>query len=242
MREGYGATMAAFAQRLPVTLGCAVQRIDHSGRRLRIETTQGAIAADRAVITLPSTLLAEAEHLFAPALPAKTQAAANLPLGLADKLFIALDQAEEFEQDSRVFGRTDRSATAAYHLRPFGRPQIEAFFGGRLVADLEAAGAGAFFDFALSELTGLFGAGFAKRLKPVHIHRWGADPYARGSYSFALPGMTKCRAQLAACVDERLFFAGEACATHDFSTAHGGYLTGIAAADEVIAVRHGAPA
>ena len=42
---------------------------------------------------------------------------------------------------------------------------------------------------------------------------------------------------LAAPVDERLFFAGEACSKNDFSTAHGGYLTGVAAADEVIAAR-----
>src|SRR5690606_10315481 len=99
------------------------------------------------------------------------QAAANLPLGLADKLFIALDHAEEFEKDSRLFGRTDRSATAVYHLRPFGRPMIEAFFGGRLAHDLEAESEGAFFDFALAELTALLGGDFAKRLKPIHIHR-----------------------------------------------------------------------
>jgi monoamine oxidase len=38
-------------------------------------------------------------------------------------------------------------------------------------------------------------------------------------------------------VDGRIFFAGEACSRNDFSTAHGGYLTGMAAAEQVIAVR-----
>ena len=33
---------------------------------------------------------------------------------------------------SGVFGHTDRVATAGYHLRPFGWPMIEAYFGGRL--------------------------------------------------------------------------------------------------------------
>jgi monoamine oxidase len=42
---------------------------------------------------------------------------------------------------------------------------------------------------------------------------------------------------LAEAVDDRLFFAGEACSPHDFSTAHGGYLTGVAAAEDVIAAR-----
>ena len=92
--------------------------------------------------------------------------------------------------------RTDRIATASYQLRPFGRPMIEAYFGGSHAAALEAEGERAFFDFAVSELTGLFGSGFARRVKPIHMHRWGADPFARGSYSYALPGMADCRATL----------------------------------------------
>jgi monoamine oxidase len=66
------------------------------------------------------------------------------------------------------------------------------------------------------------------------LHRWGADPFARGSYSYALPEEADKRAVLAAPVDDRLFFAGEACSSHDFSTAHGAYRTGIAAADAIL--------
>jgi monoamine oxidase len=53
-----------------------------------------------------------------------------------------------------------------------------------------------------------------------------------------VPGKADCRATLAAPVDNRLFFAGEACSRHDFSTAHGGYLTGVAAAEQVITSRN----
>ena len=67
--------------------------------------------------------------------------------------------------------------------------------------------------------------------------RWGVVPFARGAYSYALRGMVVCRATLAAPVDGRLFFAGEACSKHDYSTAHGAYLTGIAAAEEVMKAR-----
>ena len=138
-----------------------------------------------------------------------------------------------------MFGRTDRVGTGAYHLRPFGRPQIEGYFGGTLARELEAGGEGAFFDFAVSELAGLLGNDFARRLKPIAVHGWGADPFARGSYSYARPGNAELRATLATSVDDRLFFAGEACSRHDFSTAHGGWLTGVAAADQVIAARQG---
>jgi monoamine oxidase len=43
---------------------------------------------------------------------------------------------------------------------------------------------------------------------------------------------------LAEPVDNRLFFAGEACSPHDFSTAHGALQTGVAAANAVIAARN----
>ena len=235
--EGYGAIIAAAGSDLRAVFDCPVTRIDHGGRKIKIETAKGTIAADQAIVTLPTAVLAGNEALFFPALPDKINAARGLPLGLADKLFIALADAEEFEPNSRVFGQIDRVATASYQIRPFGRPMIEAYFGGSHAATLEAGGERAFFDFAVTELTSLFGGSFAARLKPIAMHRWGADPFARGSYSYAQPGKADCRAALAAPVDGRLFFAGEACSEGDFSTAHGGWFTGAAAAEQVIAQR-----
>jgi len=235
--EGYGAVIAKHGEAVPVVLENAVRRIDHSGKRLAIETAKGTITADRVIVTLPTTVLAETESLFKPALPDKIDAARNLPLGLDDKLFIALERPEEFEKDSRLFGATDRTATATYHLRPFGRPQIEVYFGGQCAADLEANGENAFFDFAASQLADLLGSKFPQRIRPIRIHRWRADPFARGSYSYAIPGMADCRATLAAPVEGRLFFAGEACSPGNFSTAHGGWETGVAAAEQVLHAR-----
>jgi monoamine oxidase len=237
VREGYGATIAAHGEGLPAVFNCPVLQIDHRGKRLKIETAKGVITADRAIVTLPTTVLAEKEFLFSPALSEKTASARGLPLGLDDKLFMSLENAEEFEDGSQVFGRTDRVGTAAYYFRPFGRPMVEAYFGGRCASALEQGGERAFFDFAAAELSGLFGSDFARRIKPLASHSWGADPFARGSYSYAVPGSADCRAKLAAPVDDRLFFAGEACSPDNFSTAHGGYLTGVAAAEQAIIAR-----
>ena len=235
LASGYGALIAGHGAIVPARFNCEATRIDRRGSRLRIETQQGQITADAIVVTLPSNLLAEQADLFLPYLPEKTDAAAGVPLGLADKLFLSLADAEQFDKDSRCFGRTDRTETAAYHLRPLGRPMIESYFGGSLAAELEKGGVAAFFDFASAELQDLFGADFRKRIKPLAAHSWAADLYARGSYSYALPGNADCRAALAAPVEDRLFFAGEACSTHDFSTAHGAYRTGLAAAEQAIA-------
>jgi monoamine oxidase len=188
VREGYGAAIAAHADGVPAALNSPVQRIDHGGKRLQIETAKGTLTADQVIVALPSTLIAEQAVRFTPALPEKVEAAAGLPLGLADKLFVSLAQAEEFLPETRLFTHTDRTATALYHLRPFGRPQIEVYFGGDLAWKLEAGGARAFFDFAVEELTALLGSGFARRIAPIRIHPWGNDPFARGAYSCALPG------------------------------------------------------
>jgi monoamine oxidase len=235
--EGLGAVIRNYGADLPVTLGCRVIGIDHRDKRLRVETEQGAIAADQVIIAIPTSLLAREQLTFMPGLPQKIEAAQGLPLGLDDKLFMALDRAEEFDSDVRLFGHTDRAATGAYQFRPLGRPQIEAYFGDKLAAELEASGDDAFFDFAVSELTGLLGSDFSRRVKPIQIHRWGLDPFSLGSYSYALPGFADCRRALAEPIDDRLFFAGEACSVGDFSTAHGAWQTGVTAADQVLAAR-----
>ena len=70
-------------------------------------------------------------------------------------------------------------------------------------------------------------------LRPLAVTAWGREPTILGSYSHALPGAADARAVLAAPVSPRLAFAGEACSPHDFSTAHGAWASGVAAADFV---------
>jgi monoamine oxidase len=235
--DGYGTVVAAYGAPLNVAFGCPVNRIDWGSTPLRVHSAQGVIEADRVIVALPSQVLAEQPEIFSPLLPAKTDAAAGLPLGLADKLYLLLEHAEEFEKDSRVFGNTDRAATAIYHMRPFGRPLIECYFGGSNADALERGGAAAFAHFATEELCKVFGNEVRRRIKPLPMHLWRGDPFARGSYSYAKPGSAGCRAVLAAPVDDRLFFAGEACSPHFFSTAHGAYESGVTAAEQVLKLR-----
>lgn len=235
IREGYGAMIAAAGSSLRTLLDCPVSLIDHSGQHIAVHTPRGVLAARTVIVTVSSALLAEEHVRFSPALPEKVAAAAGLPLGLANKLFLSLEGAEEFEHDSRVFGHAREVGTAAYHIRPFGRPLIEAYFGGGLADDLEREGGRAFVDFAEYELNGLLGSSFSRRLKPVRLSQWRKDEFALGSYSYAIPGHHGDRAILAAPVDNRLFFAGEACSELSFSTAHGAYLTGVEAAGQALA-------
>ena len=232
--EGYGRLIAALSTGLDITLECPATLIDHSGLDVRIETPRGDLRARAVIVTVPTNVLSAGGLRFRPALPDKTEAAALLPLGVADKIYLRLDAAEEFPKDSHLYGGVDSVRTGTYHLRPFGRPLIEAFFAGRFARDLEAEGEAAFADVAIGELASLLGDGIRKRLHPIAATAWANDPYSQGSYSYALPGHTDARSTLATPVEERLFFAGEACMVNDFSTAHGAWRSGVKAADAVI--------
>jgi monoamine oxidase len=233
--EGYGGLMAALAAGLDITFECPAGLIDHSGPQVRIETPRGDLRACAVIVTVPTDVLCAGDLRFHPALPDKIAAAAVLPLGLADKLYLKLDGAEEFPKDSHLYGDLDSVRTGSYHVRPFGRPLIEVYFGGRFARELEAEGEAAFASFAIGQLASVLGDGLRKRLHPIAATAWARDPYARGSYSHAMPGHADARVALAAPIDARIFFAGEACMLHDFSTAHGAYRSGVAAADAVIA-------
>lgn len=234
--EGYGALIAAYGAGVPTRLGTIVQRIDHRGRRIGVMTSRGEFAARAVIVTVPTNLLAAETIRFIPALPDKIAAAAGLPLGVANKLFLELhDAAEEFPADRHTLGRDDRTATGSYQLRPHGWPMIAGYFGGRLAAELERAGAEAMAAFARDELAGLFGEGMRDRVTLFAASHWVGDRFAGGSYSYALPGHAGDRARLAEPVDDRLFFAGEACSPDYFSTANGAFLSGVAAAEAALA-------
>jgi monoamine oxidase len=233
--RGYGALIAAYGAPCRVALNTAVTLIDHSDRKLRIETSLGPLTADKVIVTAPTNILANQSIRFVPALPHKVDAAAGLPLGVADKVMLALDGASDLPADGHLYGATDRTRAGGYHLRPMGQPCIGGFFGGTFARALEDAGDGALAAQAIDEIVALLGSDYRRRLTPLAASRWAHDPYANGSYSHALPGHAGDRAILAAPIDGRLFFAGEATSPNFFSTAHGARDSGERAAQEVLA-------
>jgi monoamine oxidase len=233
VRQGYGALLQAYAQPFPVALSTVVTRIDHSGARVTIETSRGTIDAAQVIVTVPTNLIADEAIIFSPALPDKIDAARNLPLGLADKTMLAVDDAS-LPKDGSLRVMTMRTAMGTYHLRPFGQPCIEGFFGGRFAKELEDAGDGALLQQSIDEIAAALGNDFRRKLTPLAQSRWAHDPFARGSYSHALPGHAGARATLAAPVDGRLFFAGEATSPNFFSTCHGARDSGVRAAQQLL--------
>ena len=235
LAEGYGALFTALADRLPIVYGAAVARIARGGRRITLATSRGTLTAGRVIVTVPTDVIAGGHLAFDPPLPDKCTAADGLPLGLANKLFLRLDgRLPGIEDDAQLIGSTTRRETMSYQVRPLGRPVVRCFFGGRFAAQLERDGIAAMAAFAADELAGLFGGAIRCRLSPLAASAWRTDPFARGAYSYARPGHADDRAALAAPIEDRLFFAGEATSPNFFSTAHGAFESGIRAAEEAL--------
>lgn len=235
--EGYGRMIAQLGAGLPVVPDCPVACIDRTGPILKLLTARGAVEARAVIVTVPTDLIARETLRFDPPLPALVEAAAGVPLGLASKLHMTVEGADDFPKDSQLWGRSDTPETGGYHLRPFGRPMIEGWFGGDIARALEAESEAAFFAFASDELVHLLGSGMRRRLAPVAASMWGGEPWSLGAYSHALPGHADDRARLGEAVENRLFFAGEATSPDFYGTAHGAWMEGERAARQALAAR-----
>ncbi|NTI78996.1 FAD-dependent oxidoreductase [Agrobacterium rhizogenes] len=233
-QQGYGTLVATYAAPLPVHTEAEVRRIDHSAADyVVLSTARGDLRAKAVVIAVSTNILAAEKIAFWPPLPGKIEAASQLPLGLANKLFLQVRTPEAFPADAHILGSYHSGRTGSYQLKPFGAPVIETYFAGDLAHDLEREGIGAAFDFSVEQLKRFFGSSVEDMLSPAVMSAWASEPFVGGSYSYAVPGASDQRQVLAAPHDQRLFFAGEACSVTRYSTAHGAYETGFAAAEAI---------
>lgn len=232
--EGYGTLVTTVAAGLRTALATPVIGIDRSGIRLTIETPRGAISAAKAILTVSTDVLARGAIAIS-GHDEILHAAAALPLGLADKLFLAIGQREEdLEANAHLLGDIRSTITGTYTLRPFRRPVIECMFGGEGAREMADRGLQGAADFAVEELCGLLGGQWRRRLTLLAGSAWSRETHILGGYSHALPGRAAARKVLATPIDPRIRFAGEACSPNEFSTVHGAYKTGVDAARALI--------
>ena len=232
---GYGTLVAAsLPTSVALHLAIPVERIELTADGVAVTTRAGTVRARAAILTVSTTVLAgDAIRLPSGTEPWR-EAAAALPLGRNEKVFLEIGRDAAFEPDSHAYGNLRDARSAAYSIRPNGWPVIEAFLGGEGALILEEEGPAAGFAFVSAELTALFGGDVASAIRPLAATSWSRMASIGGAYSCALPGQSQARAQLARPFEDRLFFAGEATHPFDFTTAHGAHDSGQRAADEVL--------
>lgn len=238
--KGYGTLVAA---RLPagadLRLGVAVTALRLEGRGVAVETAKGTLWARAAIVTVASDVLAGEAIRWPGAMDPWRAAAADLPLGQDEKLFLEIVDGGPFADDSHVLGDPFDAEGATFNIRNFGWPVIECFLGGAGARARTRDGLDAAYARAIDQLAALFGSEVRRHLRPLTASDWTGTPSIGGGYSHALPGRSAARARLAMPFEERIFLAGEATHRTDFSTAHGAYLTGLRAAEEALAALAG---
>ena len=232
---GYGTLIAAsLPHPIDLRLSTPVQSIELDGLGVELMTPAGGVRARAAILTVSTAVLARSTIRLPSGLDAWRHAATRLPLGRDEKLFLEIVGESSFAPETRVIGNPRDRRTGVYHIRPFGWPVIECFVGDEAAQMVEEMGPAAGFAHATDELAGLFGSSVRRNLHPLVASNWGRMTFVGGAYSHALPGHATARQDLALPFEQRLFFAGEATHTDDFSTAHGAYDSGVRAAEEAI--------
>ena len=227
--KGYGQLVDRLAEGLEIRFNHRVTGIRHDPSGVRVTTSHGELAGDIAIVTLPLGVLKEGGVTFSPTLPvAKRGAIERLGMGVFNKAVFLFP--EVFWGQAAIISQlnTDKGLWANwYPLNHYAKkPVLCALHGGTPARLLEGMSNQEIQDDAMAHLRQMFGSSIPLP-SDMHITRWHADPFARGSYSFPQVGARPSdRRDLAAPVGNTLLFAGEA--THpDYSaTVHGALLSG----------------
>ena len=236
--EGYDKVVAAVANGLDVRLGHVVSRVDTSGDRAVVVTSQGDFQAGAVVVTVPLGVLKAGAIGFLPALPEpKTRAIARLGMGALSKTCLRFESqfwpgdAElidlvpsasrrgQWVESLSLAGLVDVPALMMFNAGKFARA-VETMTDAEVVASASSALTPAFP--GLPTPTGLLRSS------------WSVDPFSLGSYSFIAVGASLADRDALAASDGRRFFAGEACSRDHAGTVHGAYTSGEAAANAVL--------
>lgn len=241
--QGYAGLLSQLTPPQTLSLGTPVREIAWNDEAVRVETDGSPIVASRALITLPLGVLRAGHVRFSPDLPAaKASAIHRLGMGTLDKLVLVFPRVG-WPKEPEMFGYVpaDNLQWAEWvNMVPVnGRPILIGFNGGRVAVDVESWSDREIVQSALTVLRKMFGADLPDPVSHT-ITRWQADPWALGSYSHLPPGSTPDdRRVLAEPVEGRVFFAGEACSIEHAATVHGAYLSGVKAAEEILAQTRG---
>ncbi len=206
-----GSIVAAWGAEVPVQLNTAVTHVDWSGGGVRVETSAGAIDAEAAIVTVPTSVLAKGAIRFGPNLPQKTERAINdLPLGSYNHIVLQMAGNPFDAEEDTMLCYAGNGGTAGLLVNAGGSGLTYFDVAGDFGAGLTRQGEGAMVEFARAALKDMLGAEGLASLKKAKAFPWEANPLAGGAYTAARPGRARARDRLKEPVADRLFFAGEA--------------------------------
>jgi monoamine oxidase len=227
-REGFGALFAHRWRYVPVELATVARKVKWGGAGVQVETSKGTISAKACIITVSTGVLASGAIAFEPALP-EAQRAAFEGITMGTYNHVALQFRDNFfgiGDDGYVIYQLENSGESSPRgvgllVNVGGTNLTLADVGGAFGKGLEAEGQQAAVDFALAELTSIFGSKVRGALITSHATAWGRNRFVLGSYASAEPGAYPRREDLRAPVGGKIVFAGEATSKTEWATVAG---------------------
>ncbi len=222
-----------------VTFSSQVRSIDYSGSTITLtDQNSNTYTADRVIITTPLTVLRDGDITFTPALSAdRTAAFSRIGMGAGMKILLRFQNRFWDYGTGSIY--SDGVVPEYWSTGGGGRSPsntvLTAFVHGAKAEYLQSLGGG-MINAILSDLDNMYGTGTVGTavLQATSVMNWGTMPFIRGTYSYPKPGSSGARELIAAPLQNKIFFAGEATHTRGhFATVHGAMETGIRAVDEL---------
>ncbi|HZR83421.1 MAG TPA: NAD(P)/FAD-dependent oxidoreductase [Candidatus Binatia bacterium] len=224
IRSGMGNYISSLGEDLPVELDTPVTSIDWGGSGgVILATPAGTVRAKAVIVTVPMGVLASEQIAFSPGLPSVYLATFDqLPMSAVEKTWLRFSERVFDVTDDRIYLgqilRNDRIPPGV-QFNFFGTDVMACIVGGDVARGLARDGRDALVDFAMQSAADLFGPLPPGVTVTATTSTWTNDPYSRGSYTHAVPGGVGARltlandAMAASLLGNRVFFAGEACAS-----------------------------
>jgi monoamine oxidase len=236
--NGYDKIAAYLADGLDVQLNQKVSKVNYSDEIVKITHNGATIEANFVLVTVPLGVLKSGNIQFVPTLPeAKQTAIQKVGMNCVNKFLLTWDTA--FWDDVQYISYTPEIVDKFNYfvnVKKF-HPSVNAlmtFAYADYARQTESMSDAEVIDEIMTHLKDIYGNGIPN---PTNLLRtkWQANEHTLGSYSYTAVG-TKMRHfdDLAAAVNDRLFFAGEHTEVDYFSTVHGAYLSGMREADKII--------
>jgi monoamine oxidase len=240
-------------ERVELHLGAVVRLVARERTSVRVVARAGegelSLRARHVLVTIPHGVLraapgSEGAIAFEPELPPSTrEAIARIAMGPVLKVVLCFREAFwESLHDGRwrdaAFFVGDGEFPTLWTQLPVRANTLVAWAGGPFAERLAAKTSEECKALALACASKYFGDAQAVEdaFEIAYLHDWQRDPYARGAYTYVLVGGEGAREALAAPIDGRIWFAGEATAEgSEGGTVAGALLSGLRAAREILA-------
>lgn len=236
--NGYDTIATYLATGLNIQLNQRVSKVDYTDAKIKITHNGNISEADYVIVTVPLGVLKANKIQFTPALPIDKQFAINkIGMNCVNKFLLTWNTA--FWDDVQYISYTPTvkdkfnyfvnvkkfnpsvNALMTFAYADYAR-QTETMTDAQIIGEV------------MSHLKDIYGTSIPN---PTNLLRtkWQTNENAFGAYSYTAVGTEmKHFEDLAATINNKLFFAGEHTEVDYFSTAHGAYLSGLREANKII--------